>query len=849
MKHFDALPELVADELCKRGVNTEKLLYCVKADLDGEGKYFDVYVTFDDKELYIISGYEEYKQATSKEELAERMRGVPGIKKFFKASPIREMVSYRVEDFKEYEIAKIKNIYVDRHQNTARLVLGMLREGEVEDFSAPPHGDHNHGERPMPPSGGHHMGPPPGGPGGGPGGPGGPPPEGGFGGPSFGWSPSEYEHDRENILIARFSIGYCEKFERFCERLNMTHRHEEIDDTLLDQKNTVCPICHQPYPNPNRPVCPRCVDKRSIFMKLMGLFKDFKVEITFIMLSILLSNVMAIITPWFSSKMLYDDVLSETGRFYGQVLLIVLLMLFTNILSKLTGLFSGIVTAKVVPHVTHTLRSKIYASMNNLSLQFFTSKQTGSLMSRVDRDSNNVYSFFVDIVPYGIANIVKIVGIGAIMMMLSPILTVGLILLLFVLLFADNYLYKKQRKLYRKLDVAMRSLNSVLSDVMNGQRVVKSFAKEQKERDRYRKKNQDAYEVNERINNKITNTNPFVWGCYNLFSIGLFCLGCFLIVMQVEVGGTVFTYGVLTGLISYTGMLYEPIDFFMWIGDRWARCVDAASRMFEILESKPTVVEDPNPVRLEHLDGDIEFRNVFFEYEAGHRILKNVSFKVTAGHMFGIVGKTGAGKSTIINLMARLYDVTSGEILINGVPIKKIATEDLRRCIGIVSQETYIFVGSVADNIRYARPNATMEEVIEAAKSANAHEFITKLPDGYNTKIGSGGVTLSGGEKQRISIARAIIQDPDILILDEATASMDTRTERKIQVAIDSLKEGRTIISIAHRLSTLRDADMLCVIENGEVKEMGTHDKLIREKGKYFELYKLQADALKFIED
>lgn len=216
--------------------------------------------------------------------------------------------------------------------------------------------------------------------------------------------------------------------------------------------------------------------------------------------------------------------------------------------------------------------------------------------------------------------------------------------------------------------------------------------------------------------------------------------------------------------------------------------------------------------------------------------------------MFGIVGKTGAGKSTMISLIARLYDTTSGEILIDGVPIRNIATEDLRKNIGVVSQETYLFSGTIADNIRYAKPDATLDEVIKAAKSANAHEFIIKLPGGYNTRIGAGASNLSGGEKQRISIARAIIQDPNILILDEATASMDTRTERKIQAAIDSLKEGRTIISIAHRLSTLRDADMLCVIENGELKEMGTHDSLIRQKGKYFELYKLQAEALKFIE-
>ncbi len=228
-------------------------------------------------------------------------------------------------------------------------------------------------------------------------------------------------------------------------------------------------------------------------------------------------------------------------------------------------------------------------------------------------------------------------------------------------------------------------------------------------------------------------------------------------------------------------------------------------------------------------------------------VLKDISMDIKAGQFYGIVGKTGAGKSTIINLISRLFDPTNGNIFIDGINVRDIAFADLRKSIGIVSQETYIFMGTVADNIRYARPDATMEEVVEAAKNANAHDFILKLPEGYDTTIGSGGADLSGGERQRISIARALIQKPNILILDEATASMDTRTERKIQNAIDNLKKGRTVIAIAHRLSTLREADTLCVIENGEVKERGTHDELIRLKGKYFELYRLQAEALKTI--
>ena len=822
MKYFDVLPELVQDRLKERGVNVDELLYCVKADLDGEGCYYDVYTVFNEKTLYVISGYEEYSE-------------VP--KSLRKTYRVPEMLSYTVKDFQEFDISRIKNAYVDRHQNTARLVLAMLNDGEVETEETEPADASGGSRQPEESAAARQIG-------------------GYFGGIGVRIAPGHfhgghrrsafgdaYDKNRPNIPIARFSLGFAEKFEKFCERLNLTHKHQPIDDSLLDMVELNCPICHMPYPDPNRPVCPRCIDRRSIFDRLVGMFKDFKVEVLLICLTILMTNIFAVISPWFGSKMLFDDVLDQEGKYYGQVLFVIMLMLLTNLIGKLTGVISGIITAKVVPFVTHKLRARIYASMSNLSLAFFTSKQTGSLMSRVDRDSQNVYNFFVDIVPYGIANIIKLVGVAAVMFYLSPPIALAIIVIIAVILRVDNYLYKSQRKLYRKLDVAMRSLNSVLSDVMNGQRVVKSFAKEDKEKRRYRQKNRNAYDVNTRINDKITSTQPFLWSFYQFVSTGLFCFGCYLVII-----GKI-KYGALTALLSYTNMIYDPMDFFMWIGDRWARCIDAASRMFEILDAKPTVAEPENPVHIENMHGDIEFKNVSFEYEAGRPILKNVSFKVQGGHMFGIVGKTGAGKSTIINLMARLYDVTGGEITIDSVPIKSIPIADLRRNIGIVSQETYLFMGTIADNIRYANPDATIDQVIEAAKSANAHEFITKLPDGYNTQIGRGGVSLSGGERQRISIARAIIQDPNILILDEATASMDTRTERKIQVAIDGLKEGRTIIAIAHRLSTLRDADMLCVIENGELKEMGTHDELMAAEGKYYDLYTLQADALKFIEE
>lgn len=756
MKYFDVLPERAENELLKRGVMTDELLYCVKADLDGEGGYIDVYITFTKETLSVLRGYEKYG-------------------KMKRGSKRKNLVDFTVSGYDEYPIGGIEEMYVDRYTNSARL---MIKDRSGEEFP-----------------------------------------------------------------IARFSLGFADKFEKFSQRVNCTAKDEPIDDALLEGVKTHCPICGEPFPDPNRPVCPRCVDRRSVFKRLLTMFGEFKWAVFLILLTLVASNIFAILSPVFGSQMLYDDVLAEGGKHYGRIMLIVMIIVGINIASMILRIVSGIITSKVVPVVTHKLRVKIFSSLQRLSLDFFTGKQTGSLMSRVDRDSQNIYWFFTDIVPYGIINIVKIVGIAVIMLIISPLLSIGIILTISVIEIVQSRFYRSQRKLYRKFDVATRSANSVLSDVMNGQRVVKAFAKESREIERYRVKNTDAFTINTRINTRIANTVPVIWTFYRIVNKLVFCLGAFLVIR----GHILF--GALSALVSYTEMAGEPIHFFTWIGDRWARCMDAASRMFEIMDALPTVKEDENPVHIENMRGDIELKNVSFEYEAGHPIIKDVSIKVQSGHMFGIVGKTGAGKSTIINLMARLYDVTGGEITIDGIPIRKIATEDIRRNIGIVSQETFLFIGSIADNIRYANPDATMEEVIEAAKSANAHEFITKLPEGYNTKVGEGGVSLSGGEKQRISIARAIIQKPNILILDEATASMDTRTERKIQAAIDSLKQGRTIISIAHRLSTLRDADMLCVIENGELKETGTHDELIRAKGKYFELYKLQAEALQFIQE
>jgi ATP-binding cassette subfamily B protein len=292
-------------------------------------------------------------------------------------------------------------------------------------------------------------------------------------------------------------------------------------------------------------------------------------------------------------------------------------------------------------------------------------------------------------------------------------------------------------------------------------------------------------------------------------------------------------------------MIFGPLQFFTSLADQITEMTNSAQRMFEVLDTPRDIVDTKDPVKLEGMKGEIEFEEVCFHYLANRPILRNMSFKIKQGDYIGLVGHTGAGKSTIANLITRMYDVISGSIKIDGHNIKDIEIQTLRKNIAIVSQEIFIFRGTVAENIRYAKPNATRDEIIAASKAANAHDFISNMPEGYETLVGTGSRSMSGGEQQRISIARALLLDPKILILDEATAAMDTETERQIQEAINVLVKGRTTIVIAHRLSTLKECNYLFAIENGEVAESGDHLELIKNKGIYYKLYKLQSDAMK----
>jgi len=487
------------------------------------------------------------------------------------------------------------------------------------------------------------------------------------------------------------------------------------------------------------------------------------------------------------------------------------------------------------------MKVDVFTAMQKMSLSFFTINPTGALITRCNSDADAIRTFFNQMIPQVVMNSLTLVGLAILLFMLNWKLT----LIVFIPIPLIILILKKRLPaLYRLYTLSYRknsSRNAVLSDSLTGVRVVKAFAKESEETNRFHSKNESCSKIALDLNKFSLTVYPLIGLLIGMTSNAIWGYG------GINVMNETMTYGEFSTYLSYLGMIFGPINFFTSFTDSITNTINCAQRLFEVIDSTPELMDDPEAVHIERFDGDIEFKKVCFHYAPNRPILKDVTLKIKAGEHIGLVGHTGAGKTTIANLVNRLYDVISGSIEIDGVNVKKIAGKSMRKNIAIVSQEIYLFRGTIAENIRYGKPDATMDEIIAAAKAANAHDFITSMPHGYDSLVGTGNGSLSGGQNQRISIARALLLDPSILILDEATAAMDTETERLIQNAINELIVGRTTITIAHRLSTLKDSDYLYVIDHGEVKERGTHEELLDMKGTFYRLYTLQNEANKKI--
>src|SRR5881296_1851539 len=487
--------------------------------------------------------------------------------------------------------------------------------------------------------------------------------------------------------------------------------------------------------------------------------------------------------------------------------------------------------------VARDLRSELYEHIQRLSLSFFSRKRTGSLITRVSADTDRLWEFLAFGVVDVSLSLVMLAGLGAVLLSLDWRL--GLVMTVPVPLFCWA-IYRHGETLNRRFLRTWRKwsrLTDVLSDTMPGIRVVKAFNQEAREVARFVGHNNDVTDEINRLHALWTTFWPLLMLAVHATTIGVWVLA----VPRLLGGGAALSAGTFVSFLLYTTMFVGPIEVIGQMARTMQRATTSAHRVFEVLDTEPDVRDAPRPLRLEPVRGRVTFENVTFAYDGVRQVLRGVSFDVAPGELIGLVGPSGGGKTTIVNLIARFYDVTGGAIHVDGVDLRRLETGHYRRQMGMVLQDPYLFHGTILENIRYGLPAASLEQVVAAARAANAHDFICKLQHGYDTVVGERGHTLSGGERQRVSIARAILHDPRILILDEATSSVDTETEREIQEALERLVSGRTVFAIAHRLSTLRKASRLFVIEDGRLVEHGTHGELLaKPDGKYRRLYELQ---------
>lgn len=577
----------------------------------------------------------------------------------------------------------------------------------------------------------------------------------------------------------------------------------------------------------------------AVIWRLMGYLKPYRLSVGVGVGAAVCATIMALIPPRLAGWVI--DALKEGAAYTGPSLwwsvggmaMAFLAMEFFMFIRYRQLAFMG-------EHVAHDLRQQLYAHVQTLSLAFFTKKQTGSIIARCSSDTDRLWDFIAFGIIEVAVSLLMLLGLGGVLIWMDWRLGLVMVLPVPVLLYAFVLHGRMMQKVFLKAWRKWSDMTSVLSGTIPGMRVVKAFHQEAREVRRFKRQNDQCLDTFSEVHRVWIKFWPGLMLSFHtiVVIVWAYALPRLTGVVQPELSA-----GTFVTFLLYMGMFMHPLQVIGQMTRMLNRAVSSAHRIFEVLDTEPQITNIENPVTLDPVREEISFENVGFTYDGIRPVLHDISFRVRAGEMIGLVGPSGAGKSTLINLLARFHDCTDGQITVDGEDLRRIEIGSYRRSLGMVLQEPYLFHGTLLDNISYGLENPKLDEVIEAARAAHAHEFICKLDQGYETVVGERGQTLSGGERQRVSIARAILHNPRILILDEATSNVDTETERKIQNALDALVQGRTVIAIAHRLSTLQRANRLLVLKDGKLVEQGTHEELLALEGGVFRgLYDMQQE-------
>jgi len=636
--------------------------------------------------------------------------------------------------------------------------------------------------------------------------------------------------DGEEIILARSSMRYASGIASIARGINILLKGNTERRVINNEREKRCRKCGRVLPGTI--ACPKCDKSSGNLKRFLDICKQNKVYLFIIIIFMLLDAIIGISKEYILRFFVDEHLVTGTGT-VSDVLFFLALYVGVILIGLLIFYIKAYFCGKMGVKVVHQLRGRLSNHLQRLSLSNLNTRNTGEIVERVMGDTNRVRHFFNGTFCSTFNQVFYIIGVVTIMLIMNWKLALLTFLFMPLVIFFTKTFWPKIHKIFSNLWRKVDGIQNKLQDVLSGIRIVKTYGREKAEIDEFCKANKKHAEINYK-------NEKFFAIFYPIITL-IFSFSTYIVIYAggLDVLKGNMTPGELMQFVAYTGMLLGPLHSMSYLPRDIVNMTTSLERIYDVLGEEPGIISKEN-APIADIKGNVEFKDVVFGYHTHQPVLDGVSLDVKAGEMIGLVGPSGAGKSTLINLVMRLYDVDEGAIYIDGIDIRGLNVESFHNQIGVVLQETFLFAGSVVDNIRFARPDATMSEIILASKAANAHDFICKLPDGYNTYVGEKGHNLSGGEKQRIAIARAILNNPKILILDEATSALDTESEYLVQQALERLRKNRTTFAIAHRLSTLRCADRIAVIDDHKIAEVGTHNELLKNKGIYYGLVMAQ---------